>query len=104
MPAKLQERFEALGRTRGEIVGEMAASLGRTARVVEGHLATLRRLRAEIDCLSDDARSGRLEIYAEVRREAQRYLWYLRVQREVIGFTDDRTLDEAYPIPGPLRH
>ncbi len=100
---KQRSRMESLARTREEICGEKAAALGRVARRLEHRIEQLHRLRAEIQRLEGHERSDKIVSYANLYRDAQRYLWYLRVQREAIGLTDHRMLDRFYVIPGPIR-
>ncbi len=41
--------------------------------------------------------------YECVRREAERYRWYLMVQREAIGLVRHDDVMAVYPIPGVAR-
>jgi hypothetical protein len=87
LEAALNEEFNA----------ERAVPLGRIARQLDEYLATLAELRAEIALGRD-----RAEEYERVRKLAERWFWYLTVQREVLGFYDNAALARAYPVPGPL--
>jgi hypothetical protein len=87
LEAMLNEEFNA----------ERAIPLGRISRQLDEYLATLSRLMSEI-ALGED----RAEEYERVRKLAERWFWYLTVQREVLGFYDHAALARAYPVPGPL--
>jgi hypothetical protein len=99
---KDQLRHESLGKTEKEIVAERAAALGRIGRNLEGHIAHLYLVRAEIEDLDGEKRTKKLQAYAAARRKAELHLWYLRVQREVNGFTDHRALEQTYRIPARI--
>ena len=98
-----RRRQEALGETQKEIVAERAAALGRIGRRLESYISHLRLVQAEIEHLDGEKRIEKLRSYAEAHRNAELYLWYLRIQREVNGFTDHSDLDQIYRIPGPIR-
>ena len=70
-----------------ELQRERATSLGRAGAQLEQALAAWRDAQAK----GDDA--------GELRKEAQKRLWYLVVQREALGLRRHRELYELYAIP-----
>jgi hypothetical protein len=100
---KRQElRKESLDRTRREITAERAAALARITRTLERQLSRLHKMRRDIPTILGSKREKHLAAYAALRDKAEVYRWYLKVQREVNGLYDGDTLEERYPIPGPL--
>jgi hypothetical protein len=100
---KRELQHESLGRLREEIVAERAATLSRITRALEQRCSHVHALLAEIRADPEPPSDARRAAYETARRQAALWLWYLRVQREVNGLFDGDTLDERYPIPGPLR-
>lgn len=90
-----------------EIMGEMAAALGRAEDHVNEALLRLDVLDREIAHLESEPespeRSRRLDSevarFNELRERAQRRLWELMVHREAIGLRRHETLSQFYPIP-----
>jgi hypothetical protein len=76
-----------------ELQRERATSLGRAGAQLEHALAAWRKAAAngEAETKGDDR--------AELRKEAQKRLWYLIVQREALGLRRHRELYELYAIP-----
>ncbi len=85
-----------------EINKERAAGVGRTARVLEGHLARCRELKDEFATASAVRRAGITREYAEAVAEARKWHWYLCVQREAIGVFNHDEIEKHYPLPGAL--
>jgi hypothetical protein len=96
-----RERVAAYGRLEEEFRQERAAALGRIGRTLEGHLATLQRLRAAWRDAPAPDREQLAAQYADVHRQAVRYRWYLEVQREAVGLRRHERLDEQYRVPPP---
>lgn len=103
MAIDLETRAERLGRTEEEIRAEIAASLGRTAERLEGLLAEIEALRARADGLAGAERAAIVERHNELCGAAERWRWYLVVQREAIGLTRHEDVERMYPIPTVLR-
>ena len=99
---KQELRRESLDRTRREMLAERAAALARITRTLERQLSRLHRMRRDIPTILGPKRKKHLATYAALRDKAEIYRWYLKVQREVNGLYDGDTLEERYPIPGPL--
>lgn len=93
-----------LARTERELAAERAAALARIAGTLEDMLRRLESLRGEIESAGAGAvERARLRVaYRDLRERARLYHWYLRVQREAVGFFRHDGLYERYPIPGPL--
>jgi hypothetical protein len=70
-----------------ELQRERAASLGRAGAQLEQALVAWRNAQAK----GGDT--------GELRKEAQKRLWYLIVQREALGLRRHRDLYELYAIP-----
>ena len=71
---KVRLQHESLGKTENEIVAERAAALGRIGRSLEGNIARLHRVRAEIKALDGEKRIEKLRTYAAARRNAELFL------------------------------
>ena len=88
----LERYFEAL---MAELNQERAAVLGRFGRRVEKALDACAAEQSAIDD-GDEAALGR---YRAARREAQRAIADLCLQREMIGLTDHSWVHRIYPLP-----
>ncbi len=95
------ERAAPHEKTVEELRAEKAAALGRVGRRLEAALAELARLQAMVLQAHGGRRQHLLRRYEELRISAERDRWYLEVQREAVGFTVRRYLEEAYPLPPP---
>lgn len=86
---------------RQEILGEMAASLGRAEERVDEALLRLELLDREIAELASDAgaRPAKVAEFNALREVAEKRLWELTVQRECIGLRRHDLLAHFYPIP-----
>jgi hypothetical protein len=91
--------IDPLAAIEAELQEERAHALGRIARTLEGHLRELHRLRARFAVASDEERHGLKAAYRDARQAAQRYHWYLCVQREALGLRNHDALDAHYRIP-----
>jgi hypothetical protein len=102
---RYRARLESLTRTEAEIVAEQASALGRAARALESRLTECAELQAAFAAVSEAVPDGAqrrqaLQLrYAEVRKEAETYRWYLVVQREAMGMRRHEQLDRFYPMP-----
>jgi hypothetical protein len=99
---KNEMRRESLDRVRGEIVAERAAALARIGRTFARQVGRLEHMRREMANTAGAKRAKHLAAYEALRRKAETYRWYLKVQREVNGLYDGDTFESRYPIPGPL--
>ena len=102
------ERRGGLAAVQQEILGEMAAALGRAEDRVNAALLRLQVLEAELDRLV--ARGATLEqqreaarAFNEQRSEAEHKLWELSIHREALGLRRHDVLKEHYPLPPPRR-
>lgn len=96
-----RSRSEALASIEKELASERASALRRIATTLEGLLSRLAALEAELVSAAD--RAPRLAAHEALRREAERYLWYLVVQREAIGLRRHDEVYEVYKVPRPLK-
>ena len=100
-------RDEALSTLRVEILGEMAASLGRAEARVNESLARLADLGREIDEVAASSERGelarRVNAFNAEREIAERRLWELTVQREALGLRRHDVLGKFFPIPARRR-
>ena len=88
-----------------ELIEEAAHSLGNTARRLEASLELLGRLAAELGRVGQDG-DGRAELVARFnaqRDEVLLRLHYLRIQREALGLFRHEELDRHYPVPAKMR-
>ena len=85
-----------------EILRERAAVLARIAGVLEGLLAELEWLRESFATAAVEERGELARAHATVRSMAQRYRWFLVVQREANGLHDQGEVERLYPLPPPL--
>lgn len=96
-------REEALGSVEHEVRKEKATALGRVGRRLEGFLEELQDLQQRLARLDGADRRALVIAHAEVRKQAELYLWYLVVQREAMGIRQHSELDDYYPIPRAIR-
>jgi hypothetical protein len=103
-----EEGFERITR---ELNEERAAALRRISRTLESLIDQMHAIRARIESTRSllstrpmDAaeRSQEIALYADLRRKALQYRWYLEVQREALGLRYHHRLDEFYKIPGAI--
>ena len=85
-----------------EIRAEQAASLGRIGRKLERAIAELAAARAELSDYQGPERLALVEKCLALHGEAERYFWYMQVQRECMGINNHDALREHYPIPSAL--
>jgi hypothetical protein len=97
------DSWDSLAALEEEIRGEKASTLGRTAALLEEHLAALDDMRAQLARAPTDERMARVAAYNARLTEAERVYWYLQVQREAMGLRNDDTLAALYPLPRRLR-
>jgi hypothetical protein len=93
-----------LAQTERELAAERAAALARIAGTLEDLLLRLDALRVTLEAgaVRPARRDALREEYGRLREQARLYRWYLRVQREAVGFFRHDGLDERYPIPDSL--
>ena len=84
-----------------QVRGEQAHALKRVARTLESLLAELAGIEAALPSLPAGDRQGQLARHATLRAEAQRYLWYLVVQREALGLFNHEDVHALYRVPPP---
>jgi hypothetical protein len=93
-PAQAQDTLEQ------EIIGEMAAALGRAEDKLNVALLRLelagRALAAAVEC--GERRDRAINFNAE-RTHALTARWELTIQRESVGFRRNDVLERLYPIP-----
>lgn len=90
-----------------EIRAEQAASLGRIGRLLESKIAELEAVQTElVGCQGPDRQHERpalIEKCLTLHKEAERYFWYMLVQRECMGIYHHESLRRHYPIPSALK-
>jgi hypothetical protein len=99
----IKARAEALGKTDLEMREEMAVALGRIGRTLTELLIDLQKLSDEIRSSTGKVKEDRLRSYAEFRKRAKLYYWYLMVQREAVGLRNHEILPQLYPIPPAVK-
>ena len=85
-----------------EIRAEQAASLGRIGRLLEAKIAALETAREKLATYRGPDRPALVEKCLALHQEAERYFWYMQVQRECMGIYHHDALRQYYPIPRPL--
>ncbi len=92
------ERYHAA--VQQELDNERAAVLGRTGRRLEESIATCLDLGRRLDVETDTAARARLAAeYRAARDVSEHWRWRLCLQREVLGLTEHRWVDQIYPPP-----
>jgi hypothetical protein len=82
-----------------EIIGEMAAALGRAADKVDAALLRLELATRELDAAGPDDRERCAAIYERRHAEATQARWELVIHREALGIWRNELIEELYPIP-----
>ena len=82
-----------------DILREKAAVLGRIATLLQVHMDALARCGERLQTLEGEPLAAAREEWIQLRADAERWRWYLIVQRESLGLHDPRPVLEAYPIP-----
>ncbi len=82
-----------------ELLQQKAATLARISGTLSGLIEEARRRHSQLRHLPPDDLERARAAYLEVRAKAERYLWYLMVQREALGLYRHERLEELYPIP-----
>ena len=100
LKSRLNPRVTGLVGLEQEILREAALSLGRQGQRLERALAALRKLEREFVRAPSEAL---LVAHQAERREAERLLYYLKIQREALGLRNHRELERRYAVPAPLR-
>lgn len=85
-----------------QVRGEQAHALKRLARTLEGLLDELAALERTLPCVPASGIPGQRAHHDSVRAEAQKYLWYLVVQREAMGLCNHDDVYALYRVPPPL--
>ena len=85
-----------------QVRGEQAHALKRVARTLESLLDELGRIRAGLDALPTREQEGQRARHRELRAEAEKYLWYLVVQREALGLWNHDDVYALYRLPPAL--
>jgi hypothetical protein len=100
--------LQALSPLDREMLGEMAATLGRAGEKVEGALSRVEELGREADALAVAARAGsadassvrqKLEAFNAAIDRAETCIWELVVLREALGIRRHETIPRVYPVP-----
>lgn len=86
-----------------EMRKEKVSSLRRVAGKLESVLEDLRQLEGELPAAPPKERPRYLERHRDLRAEAEKFRWYLMVQREAIGLTNHDDVLQQYPIPAAVR-
>ena len=82
-----------------ELNEERAAALLRISRTLESLILQLRESRERVQSASGPDREREVAIWENLRARAVKYRWYLEVQREALGMSNHKVLDEFYALP-----
>jgi hypothetical protein len=101
---KLRERLPATGSVASverEIASEIAFSLGRAGSKLQNAIERARATLAEVEALGVGTaeRQALLARYRAERGLAEKYLEYLLIQREALGFRRHAEVHRSYVIP-----
>ena len=86
-----------------EIRREKVSALRRVGGHLEAVLSDLRALEEKLPAGESRDRARFVERHRALLAEAEKYRWYLIVQREAIGLTNHDDVLQQYPLPTPLR-
>lgn len=105
---RARKQSSALGSLQQEILGEMAASLGRAEANIEEALLACELLGKDVDELgargaSPEELAAAVRAFNEQRLVAQRRIWELVVQREALGLRRHELVERLYPVPPAKR-
>lgn len=92
-------RDDPLTAVEADLLQQKAATLARISGTLTTLIGELDRRLASLEALPVRKRQEELASLAEVHRRAQRYFWYVMVQREALGLRRHDRLAELYPIP-----
>jgi hypothetical protein len=82
-----------------ELRKEKASALRRVAGKLESLLDDLREVEGALPRASSRERPRIVEKHKALRAEAEKYRWYLIVQREALGLFRHDDVMQLYPIP-----
>lgn len=85
-----------------ELRKEKVSALRRVGGKLEALLGDLRALESELPAVKPEDRPRSLDRHRQLRAEAEKYRWYLIIQREAIGLTRHDDVLQQYPIPAPI--
>lgn len=91
-----EERHQQILR---ELHEERAAALVRISRRLESLIEQLQSSRERVALAEGADRIREVAAYRELRKRAERYRWYLEVQREALGLRTHDRIDEFYALP-----
>jgi hypothetical protein len=100
LKSRLNPKVTGLVGLEQEIAREAALSLGRQGERLERALAALHKLERTFLRAPSEAL---VTAHQALRREAERLLWNLKIQREALGLRNHRELERRYRVPAPLR-
>lgn len=82
---------------------EKASSLRRTGDKLEKLIAELVQVESELRTLSGPSRAARVQLYGQMRADAEYQRWCLVVQREAMGLWNHAEVELMYPIPPAVK-
>ena len=82
-----------------ELNEERAAALRRISGTLESLIRQLQASRERLRRVSGAEREREFAAFRDLRERAQKYRWYLEVQREALGIRRHDALDEFYKVP-----
>jgi hypothetical protein len=85
-----------------EMRREKVSALRRVGGKLESLLADLRALEADPP-RTDGDRARFVERHKQLRAEAEKYRWYLIIQREAVGLSNHDDVFTQFPIPAAIR-
>ncbi len=86
-----------------ELQREKVSALRRVGGRLETLLSDLRALESRLPSPAARDRPRFAQRHRELLAEAEKYRWYLIVQREAIGLTNHDDVFQQFPLPAPVR-
>ncbi|MEW5739534.1 MAG: hypothetical protein AB1938_11445 [Myxococcota bacterium] len=99
----LKKDFQTSAAMEAELNKERASALGRTGARLELHLDRCRDLMSRLRGTTGHERRALLAEYRDERAEAEKWRWYLMIQREAVGLRRHDDVDRLYPTPPAMR-
>jgi hypothetical protein len=99
----VEKEFEKCAAMEAELNKERAAALGRTGARLELHLDRCQALLGKLRGATGAERKALLAEYRHERAEAEKWRWYLTIQREALGLRRHDDVDWRYPAPPAVR-
>ncbi|GMU59249.1 MAG: hypothetical protein AMXMBFR34_10120 [Myxococcaceae bacterium] len=99
----LKKDLQTSAAMEAELNKERASALGRTGARLELHLERCEALLDKLCGSTGAERRALLAEYRDERAEAEKWRWYLTIQREAMGLRRHDDVERLYPTPPAMR-